>query len=248
MLSPHERADVAGRFGVSELQVERDYLISLVLAQLSKSFADAVVFIGGTALARTHLPDGRLSEDIDLVAVGDRNKVADALDRALPSSVLREYGRLTWRPSLSEVRESDSAFLVGDDATSLKVQLLSGIGRPRWPLEQRSLVQRYSDAPPATLNVLNRPAFVAAKAVAWCDRAAPRDLWDLWALAKIGAIEDVAAQLFRQFGPTNKPPSGEQFVNAPTAAEWHAQLAGQTRLDVTAHEALSVVRASWVAL
>ncbi|NNH70014.1 nucleotidyl transferase AbiEii/AbiGii toxin family protein [Nocardia uniformis] len=33
-------------------------------------------FIGGTALARTHLVTGRLSEDIDLVALDNRAALA----------------------------------------------------------------------------------------------------------------------------------------------------------------------------
>ncbi|MGQ9348980.1 MULTISPECIES: nucleotidyl transferase AbiEii/AbiGii toxin family protein [Mycolicibacterium] len=49
------------------------------------SSATRVHFIGGTALARTHLPDGRLSEDIDLVAVGSRKEVATELDATLPA-------------------------------------------------------------------------------------------------------------------------------------------------------------------
>lgn len=44
-----ERVDIASRFGVSPAQVERDYLISLVLAHLSERHADSVLFIGGTS-------------------------------------------------------------------------------------------------------------------------------------------------------------------------------------------------------
>jgi hypothetical protein len=50
----------------------------------ARLFGDRVHFIGGTALARTHLRDGRLSEDIDLIAIDDRKSVAAALDAALP--------------------------------------------------------------------------------------------------------------------------------------------------------------------
>ncbi|MFE3260634.1 nucleotidyl transferase AbiEii/AbiGii toxin family protein [Nocardia sp. NPDC059091] len=58
-----------------------------------------MLFIGGTALARTHLPDGRLSEDIDLIALGSRTEIADRLTRDLPRAVLRRFGRLKWRPA-----------------------------------------------------------------------------------------------------------------------------------------------------
>lgn len=68
-MSVDERAEIAQRFGVAPEQVERDHLISHLLAFLSQNFGDRIHFIGGTALARTHLPEGRLSEDIDLIAI-----------------------------------------------------------------------------------------------------------------------------------------------------------------------------------
>ncbi|MQY24431.1 hypothetical protein NRB20_75670 [Nocardia sp. RB20] len=66
-----ERDSVAIQFGVSPEQVERDHLISHLLAAISRGFGDRLHFIGGTALARTHLVGGRLSEDIDMVAFGN---------------------------------------------------------------------------------------------------------------------------------------------------------------------------------
>lgn len=79
-----ERDSIAAQFGVATQQVQRDHLISHVLAFLSEQFGDRIHFIGGTALARTHLPGGRLSEDIDLIAVGSRKDLANHLDRVLP--------------------------------------------------------------------------------------------------------------------------------------------------------------------
>jgi predicted nucleotidyltransferase component of viral defense system len=57
-LDPAEAAAVRDRFGVADSQVLRDHAISHVLAALSAAGrADALLFIGGTALSRTHLPD-----------------------------------------------------------------------------------------------------------------------------------------------------------------------------------------------
>lgn len=71
-MDPDERDSVATQFGVSTEQIERDHLISHRLAFLSRDFGDRIHFIGGTALARSYLPHGRLSEDIDLIALGNR--------------------------------------------------------------------------------------------------------------------------------------------------------------------------------
>ncbi|MEO8519632.1 MAG: nucleotidyl transferase AbiEii/AbiGii toxin family protein, partial [Dermatophilaceae bacterium] len=76
-LDSEEASFVAAQFGVALEQVRRDYLISLVLVAV-QAHTDDVIFFGGTALARTFLTGGRLSEDIDLMAVTDRSATARA--------------------------------------------------------------------------------------------------------------------------------------------------------------------------
>lgn len=240
-----ERDSVAIQFGVSPEQVERDYLISHLLAAVSRGFGDRLHFIGGTALARTHLVNGRLSEDIDLVALDNRTVLAAELDAALPRSVARSYGRLEWSPSLSAVSDTGVANLRSASGVSVKIQLLSARGRTVWPAELRGLEQRYSDVPPAELFVPTLSAFAAGKTVTWHDRRASRDLWDLWALSGIGAIDSAAAALYRRYGPTNRFPSPQLFDRAPGEDDWNTQLAGQTRLVVTAETALAAVRGAW---
>ncbi|MFD3704252.1 nucleotidyl transferase AbiEii/AbiGii toxin family protein [Nocardia sp. NPDC058658] len=240
-----ERDSVADQFGVSPEQVERDHLISHLLAAISGRFGERLHFIGGTALARTHLVSGRLSEDIDLVALDNRTVLAAELDVALPRSVARSYGRLEWAPSLSNVPDTGAAHLRSASGVSVKIQLLSARGRPVWPTELRELEQRYTDVPPAELLVPTLPAFVAGKTVTWHDRRASRDLWDLWALDGIGAIDGIAGALYRRYGPTNRLPAPQLFDRAPNEDDWNAQLAGQTRLTISAEVALSAVRAAW---
>lgn len=245
-MDPDERDSVATQFGVSAEQVERDHLISHLLGFLSRDFGDQIHFIGGTALARTHLPDGRLSEDIDLIAVGSRKEVADALDAALPRALVRTHGRLIVEPALASTPNVTAAVLRPTQGRPVRLQLLSARERTVWPTERRRLVQRYTDAPAAELIVPTLTAFAASKTATWADRLAPRDLWDLWALSGLGAIDAHAAALFRRYGPTNQNPAPHMFTRAPSDAQWQAQLAGQTRLSVSATEALTVVRGAWV--
>lgn len=245
MLSPDELASVAQQFGVSDEQVRRDHLLSHLLGVLSSALPTAVAFLGGTALARTYLPDGRLSEDLDLLAVPGRSAVVADLERILVDGVRREYGRLTWGPPLSSVRAVDPAALRTADGLTVRVQLLDTVGHPAWPTEQRALVQRYSDAPPATLTVPTLAGFAAAKTAAWLDRGAPRDLYDLWGLAGIGALDGEAADVFARMGPTGRSPRPWMFTKAPTAQDWSSQLSAQTRLAVSPIEALDAVRAAW---
>lgn len=97
MLDLDEADAVAEQFGVAHAQVQRDHLISHVLAALSAQVREQVVFFGGTALSRTYVPDGRLSEDIDLLAVGNRGRppaTSTTCGRSLrQDSSLRRPGR-----------------------------------------------------------------------------------------------------------------------------------------------------------
>lgn len=124
------------------------------------------------------------------------------------------------------------------------MQLLSGIGYPQWPTEQWDIDQRYSDAPPARLRVLTQPAFAAAKLSAWNDRRAPRDLYDMWAMATLGIIDHEAARLFSRFG-SHADPSLVSFSAIPSSYEWKSALSHQGARDVSVAEAAEVVREAW---
>lgn len=248
MLDPAEEIAITDRFGVARDQVRRDHLISHLLAVLSVHFADQLIFFGGTALSRTFVPHGRLSEDIDLIAVGSRRDIAHAIERSLVTENRREYPGMRWMPRLSEVRDTDPAVLGTADGVNVRIQLLNRTGYPPWPTESHQLIQRYSDAPPATLSVPTRASFAAWKTSAWMDRAASRDLFDLWSLAGIGAIDSEASDLFSRYGPMNKPPDERVFSVAPDETAWRRDLGSQTRLNVTADEALAVVRAAWMSV
>jgi predicted nucleotidyltransferase component of viral defense system len=245
VLRAGELAAVAAEFGVSDAQVRRDHLISHLLAALSRDVREVVVFFGGTALSRTHLPAGRLSEDVDLLAVGARRPAAEAVQSTLADGVRREFGRLTWTPTLTAVRDTDPAVVATADGLGVRVQLLSPVGWPAWPTEERDLVQRYSDAPPARLRVPTLPAFAAMKTTAWGDRKAARDLYDLHLLAGVGGIGPAAGALYARHGPSGRPPPAWLFDAVPTAEQWQDQLGGQTRLSVGPEEAAATVRAAW---
>jgi predicted nucleotidyltransferase component of viral defense system len=241
-----EARAVADIFGVAIEQVRRDHLISHILAALSASHAEQVIFFGGTALARTYLPAGRLSEDIDLIATGVRRETAAAIEQTLDRALRRSHGRISWAPGLTAVRDTDAAVLVADEGQlTVRMQLLDHLGYPPWPTELHAIDQRYSDAGAVTLRVPTASSFAAWKTVAWHGRRAPRDLWDLWALAQRGEITKRAAELFIAHGPIGNAPQPWMFASAPTEQRWQAQLAGQTRLTVSAAEARQVVADAW---
>jgi predicted nucleotidyltransferase component of viral defense system len=245
VLSVDDLRAVVERFGAAEDQVRRDHAISHVLWAISEHLPDAVIFFGGTALSRTHLVHARLSEDVDLISTGPRREVAEQLVRALDSGLRRTLGRPSWNPGLSEQSDVTPGVLeIGQDI-AIKVQLLDGRHYSRWPVERRELEQRYADALPAELTVPTVESFVGWKTDAWHDRGAARDLYDLWALAEEGHLSASAAGLFARYGPTGGPPREFMFRTAPPESVWRDQLAGQTRLTITAARALEAVRAAW---
>jgi hypothetical protein len=124
-----EATIVAQRFGVALDQVHRDHLISSILAAL-EAHADELIFFGGTALGRTYLPAGRLSEDIDLIAATDRRSVAHAISRTIERALRVTHGRVNWTVALAEIRDTEPASLVTADGLMIRVQLLSAQGYP----------------------------------------------------------------------------------------------------------------------
>lgn len=244
-LSGPDLARVADQFGAADAQVRRDHLISHVLGALAAHVpAGRLTFFGGTALSRTHIPDGRLSEDIDLLATGPRADVLREIESAVRRGVQRSHGRPTWDPPLHDTSGSQASILSAGEA-SIRVQVLDGAGYP-WPTEVRDIEQRYGDAPPARLRTFTAPAFAAAKLSAWVDRALSRDLWDQAHLADRGLVDPEAARLFLRHGQFAHRPDAWVFTTPPSEEQWHDSLAHQTRLGESAAESLVRVRDAWM--
>jgi predicted nucleotidyltransferase component of viral defense system len=251
MLSLEELAATSALYGVAEEQVRRDHLIGHVLAAISAASAD-VVFFGGTALARTHLADpgsgGRLSEDIDLWSV-TRRETAELLEREVPRALRREFPGTVFTVKLTEVRSVDPAQLTTADGLRLRVQLLdAGSGHAHWrmwPTETRVLASRYKDVPESRLVVPTLPAFAAMKLTAWIDRRAARDLFDLAALARLGALTAEAVDL-AETALEYRPRAA--MLRLTPQGNWHAELANQIADPGTPHACLSEVVTALTAL
>ncbi|MGQ0625672.1 MAG: nucleotidyl transferase AbiEii/AbiGii toxin family protein [Sporichthyaceae bacterium] len=246
VLSEADLDRVRAEFGVADSQVRRDHVISHVLGALAAMpAAKGLVFIGGTALARSLVPTLRLSEDIDLITYDPRPEMAERMQQAIERGLARAFGDVTWDPTIVATRHAEPAVLSVGDTVGIQIQLLSADGYPRWPTRAVALDQRYQDAPAATLTTPTAPAFAAAKAMAWHERHAPRDLYDLWALATHGHIDAEAGKLLRRHGPTSRPEPAQLFSRAPTLTEWSAALGHQCIVRTEPDEALDVVRAAW---
>lgn len=246
-LTTAEAAEWAGRFGVAEAQVRHDHVLSHLLAALA-CHADALVFYGGTALARTFLPDLRLSEDIDLLTVGPRRDIAPLLDEAIRTTLEPRFGPVTADPWLADVRRDTQASILHVGGADVRVQLIDGRTYTPWPTQTTVVSLRYRGLGDVTMRTLTGAGFVCAKTTAWCDttRNAPRDLYDLWALDRAGLIDADAARLFKRLGSTGGYPRELVLpATAPNDDQWQAALAHQCIPQVTAQEAHAAVTVAW---
>ena len=246
-LDPTERDQWASRFGVAATQIDHDFAISHLLAALNP-LADRFVFYGGTALSRTFLPDLRLSEDIDLLSNGARRDVAPLLDQELRDYMEPRFGELTADPWLADATRDTQACVLRVGRVDVQVQLIDGRDYPNWPTQHSTIEQRYAGIPEATLHTYTAPAFAGAKTSAWIEttRNAPRDLYDLWALACAGHIDVDAARLYRRHGPTGGYPERNLLPAAPPSErEWQDALSHQCIPQVTAADAYETVASTW---
>ncbi|HLR27578.1 MAG TPA: nucleotidyl transferase AbiEii/AbiGii toxin family protein [Ruania sp.] len=234
-------------FGVAPAQVWRDHFVSHILAAISRTVTtEDVTFFGGTALSRTHLPDVRLSEDIDLITPGQRSEVAADIERAA-RRLRRTHGTVEFDPPLTHAAEASPSVIRTDGGLLVQVQLLRQEGYPNWPTEVMTIAQRYSDAPPTRLRVPTAAAFAAAKLTAWLDRGASRDLYDLYAMAIRGLITKESFELFTRFSSLCCLPGRWAWSRLPSEQRWHDELAHQLRLAVGPEEAAHAAEAAWSA-
>ena len=247
LLDPEERDQWANMFGVAPDQISHDYLISHILTALS-IHKDRFIFYGGTALSRTILPDLRLSEDIDLLSIGPRRDVAPLLDQAIRDYIEPRFGTVTADPWLTQVHLNTQACVFHIGGIDVQIQLIDGTDYTPWLIQDSPIEPRYTSISTIHLRTYTPEAFVGAKTSAWIEttRNAPRDLYDLWALAQHGYITPDAARLFKQYGPTGGYPEPWLLpAIPPTEQQWQDALRHQCIPQVSASQAYDTVTRAW---
>lgn len=222
MISPAEVSEQASRWGVSPSQIEKDHVISHLLVAIAE-VGVPIWFYGGTALNRSHIEMGRLSEDIDLMVEDPKIDIEALLQRPL----FRHLGATSWelRSRLSWMR----TYLVSAIGTSVKFQLVRfDRDDRRWGWEERHVELRYSCLPAhVAMRLPEVEGFVAMKLSAYTERWAPRDLMDLAQLAHRGAVTPAA--IARMRAVTGRGVSLHDFTTkrGPNQTEWETELGHQ---------------------
>jgi predicted nucleotidyltransferase component of viral defense system len=247
MIEASELDEWAERLGVATAQIRHDHLVSHLLAAISFLSVSDVAFYGGTALCRTLLDGARVSEDVDLLHA-DPQAVLEALEGTVPQVLRREFPRAAF-DAPTRIHDTWTTDLIAPEGLRLRVQVTRTSSTDPWEFAHADVSLRYSDLDASVRLPIPTPdTFVAMKGLAWHDRHAPRDLFDLAGLARGGHISRVAAELMHA-----KSSHGwitAEFERLPRSAlrDWEAQLAHQVRMlpdpaDL-AREVLSAIEAS----
>lgn len=234
MLDSHEAEKAQIQFGASIQQVLRDHAISHFLWEIQRLNSN-VTFFGGTALSRTYLVDGRLSEDVDLYS-SSRELLSKELDE-LPEMIEQEFPQASWEVLPSQVVDPGSALLNCDGAIKINVQVLDSRTR-NWhkiPTQMTPIYQRYSDVPQTQLIVPTYDGFVVMKVLAWYDRRKSRDLFDLEALSRLGMVSKAARILLAELVGHSISSS---MLDLGLSDNWSDALSRQTKLRSTEKECL----------
>lgn len=241
MLDPRESQNVQDLFGANEAQVSRDHAISHVLAALQRINTE-FVFFGGTALSRTFLTTGRLSEDVDLYSP-DRRALCRELDGLL-KLIKEEFPQAAWNVMPSQTGDPHSSLLVCDSSTQIKVQAVDSKTRgwSKVPKALTQIYQRFSDVPATKLPTPTFDGFVAMKALVWFDRRSARDLFDLEGLSREGKVTDGARKLILELRGFHL---SREMMKGRVVGLWQEELAHQTRLVISEKECLARVLEWW---
>lgn len=247
MIDASELNEWAGQLGVAVTQIRHDHLVSHLLAALPLLSTPSVTFYGGTALCRTLLDGTRVSEDVDLLHA-DPEDALESLESTVPQALRREFPGAAF-DTPTRRHDTWTTDLIAPQELRVRVQVTRMSSTDPWEFDDADVSLRYSDlAPIVRLPVPTPDTFVAMKGVAWHDRHAPRDLYDLAGLARAGHISRVAAGLMHAKSSHGWIRAEFERLPRSTVRDWEAQLAHQVRTlpDPTdlAQEVLSAIEAS----
>lgn len=183
----------ARQLGLDDAVVARDYVLCHVLAALAET-GGGLVFRGGTALARVHWPDHRISEDLDFVTDREWESVRNIIARAVDVAGSRTADGVMIASS------SSSGHRLRTVVRSARGEILVDVVR-QTPMraETARLHLPYSDLPDdLSIDVVAVEEILADKWFMLEDRDEPRDLFDLWTglVAReipFGSVADVHA-------------------------------------------------------
>jgi uncharacterized protein len=194
VIKPGETQRIAGRLGIRDTQVEKDYVIAWVLKGISNNsyLKEKLIFKGGTALRKIYFEDYRLSEDLDFTFKENEFNQEEIKKNF---EVIIDWIRIQSRINLN-IQDEDKTFnnfflgytgpLGGKGANkSIKVDIAVDEILCSEPVCIR-VITEYSDLSDE-FKILSYTLgeIISEKMRTLMQRTMPRDLYDIWYLLEI---------------------------------------------------------------
>jgi hypothetical protein len=241
MIDEYQLLELAGRFRDAR-QLERDYLLTLLLHEISSVFSNDLVFKGGTALKYFYNLN-RFSEDIDFSFTGsnkaqDRKESMQKMDRAL-HNVEVQY-------QIVEKEHRASKHDGEIDGVNYEIRIRGPLNRRSSQLqninidistrndlllkpELKYLSPIYQDIGTFSLPVMEINEILAEKIAAIMERARMRDIYDVYYLLKIkGLMYDeklVVEKMTKRKEHFEKEELAKKISGAKDKMRWKSELA-----------------------
>ncbi|MFH1222028.1 MAG: nucleotidyl transferase AbiEii/AbiGii toxin family protein [Candidatus Micrarchaeota archaeon] len=192
MLSLAELKRRASKEGVPAAIVEKDYALSIALGAIADSaLFDYLVFKGGTAIRMVYFKEARFSEDLDFTVLKlSRDKVLGGLSKTLSEKTIEG---ISFQKPVEEKTAAGLKVSIKYTGPLLHAQRILFDFNFRDNLVsapvKRQLINTYGLSE-RNITVLGIEELFAEKIHALGNRAAPRDLYDVWFLFGKGVIPD----------------------------------------------------------
>ena len=201
MIQPGEIQSIAGKEGVRDTQIEKNYVISWITYGIANNpfLKKNLIFKGGTVLKKVYFPGYRFSEDLDFSFNGKDFEI-DAIKAAFTELIewVYEESRITLSVK-DETQHETGNFnfylsytgpLGGVGANKdIKADISQDELIYNAPEEKR-IINSYSDLEQKeySISCYTLGEVIAEKMRSLMQRTAPRDIYDLWYLFEIEGL------------------------------------------------------------
>ncbi|NQU79907.1 MAG: nucleotidyl transferase AbiEii/AbiGii toxin family protein [Bacteroidetes bacterium] len=248
MIQPGEIQSIAGKEGVRDTQIEKDYVISWVTYGIANNpfLKENLIFKGGTVLKKVYFPNYRFSEDLDFTFHGKYFDI-DAINAEFTELIewVYEESRISLTMK-GETQHETGNFnfyisyigpLGGAGANKdIKVDISQDELIYNAPVEKQ-IINSYFDLEQEEYSILcyTLGEVIAEKMRSLMQRTAPRDIYDLWYLFEIEG-QDIEDHIFTfQDKANHKGYDPKELTKVVQGKEkifskhWQAHLANQLK-------------------
>ncbi len=238
MIDEKTLSEQSSRF-VDLRQLEKDYLLNLLLYEIYKEFNDELIFKGGTSLKYFYNLN-RFSEDLDFSFNNNdysNKKIMDKVDRAL-NHVNRQYNILKREHRGHKVENNVVGInyevkikgpLYNKHKQMQNIDIdISTRNDVIKPPDIKYLIPSYMDIPAFTIPVMNINEIIAEKVDSIVERDKMRDIYDLYFLLHLKNIRLDKSLIIKKMKLRNEEFNNKKLLekinNALKISTWKSEL------------------------